>query len=135
MDQHALETMYCHAGCDAVVNYAAPHAYSTYIKPTCSVQKDENQVEYKKYKSKDDKNDKSEKVRRALGPKRSESGQELATRDIDAYTVGSATFRFSCTDPHGNDYTEIVSSATWLLIVYVADRLLALADRILTHHR
>ena len=87
VDAHALMSMYCATGCDHAVNHATPHAYSTYIKPRCWVEKDEQDVVHKKFKAKDDKDDKKR-------------------RDIDAYTVGSATLRFSCTDQNGVDYTE-----------------------------
>lgn len=94
VDPHALLSMYCATGCDYAVNHATPHKHATYIKPICSVEKGENNVEMKKFTSQDDKSDKR---RRSLQWKR---------RDIDAYTVGSATFRFSCTDQNGVDYTE-----------------------------
>lgn len=92
VDPHALRTMYCSTGCDHAVNYAIPHRHATYVHKFCDVTKEEHGIEYKKYTSKDDKN----------GRKR----RHMERRDIDAYTVGSATFTFSCSDEHGVDYTE-----------------------------
>jgi len=94
-DAHALRSMYCTTGCDYAVNHATPHAFSTYIKPVCSVEKEENQIEFKKYNS----SSKDDKRRWTRGKER---------RDIDAYTVGSAKLTFCCTDQNGVDYTEAV---------------------------
>ena len=103
VDQHALMSMFCALGCDHVVNTAIPHAFSTYVPRICSVKKDEHDVELKKYTAKDDKDDKARRMPRwmARGP-----GSGMERRDIDAYTVGSATLRFSCTDQDGVDYTK-----------------------------
>ncbi|KIS68804.1 uncharacterized protein UMAG_12226 [Mycosarcoma maydis] len=103
VDEHALESMYCATGCDFVVNQAITHPYPKYLKSPCSVHKDENQVEFKKYQAKDDKDGNK---RRSPRSRRSAPDRDLTRRDIDAYTVGSATFRFCCTDAAGKDYTE-----------------------------
>lgn len=94
VDEHALLSMYCALGCDDVVNRA--HGFATYIKPVCSVEKDENQVDMAKFVD-----------RKRRSPRRSKAeDQGIETRDIDAYTVRSATFRFCCTHPTGKDFTE-----------------------------
>ncbi|SPO26851.1 uncharacterized protein UTRI_04164_B [Ustilago trichophora] len=92
VDPHALRTMYCALGCDYAVNHATPHRYATYVSRRCDVDKEEHEIEYKKYNSKDGKNDRRRRY--------------MERRDIDAYTVGSATFTFTCSDEHGVDYTE-----------------------------
>ncbi len=94
VDEHALLSMYCTTGCDYAVNHAVPHAFSTYLKPSCYVEKQEHEVEYKKY-NKDDKNDRRRRVSR---------WGRRGKRDIDAYTVGSATVKFCCSY-QGQDYT------------------------------
>ncbi|SPO26575.1 uncharacterized protein UTRI_04164 [Ustilago trichophora] len=99
VDPHALKTMYCSTGCDYAVNHAIPHGYATYVDKLCDVTKEEHDIEYKKYTSKDDKNDR----------KRS-SHASIKRRDIDAYTVGSATFTFTCSDHQGVDYTQIAAN-------------------------
>lgn len=105
VDEHALRTMYCAMGCDYAVNHAIPHAFSTYIKPICSVEKEENQIEFKKY----EKDGKDSRRRRSLRWERGQRAPGKTRRDIDAYTVGSAQIKFCCTDQSGVDYTEAVS--------------------------
>ncbi|CBQ73777.1 conserved hypothetical protein [Sporisorium reilianum SRZ2] len=104
VDAHALESMYCASGCDAVINRDVPHPYATTIRPICSVHKDETKVVYKKFKSKDDAKDSKE--RRSTRSRRS----EVVRRDIDAYTVQSASLQFCCTHPNGTDFTKAAAA-------------------------
>lgn len=99
VDAWALESMYCATGCDAVINRDVAHPYATTIRPTCSVSKHEDTVEYKKFKAKDNNRDSDKRSQRARR-------LEVAKRDIDAYTVQSATFQFCCNDSMGNDHTK-----------------------------
>ncbi|CDR88595.1 uncharacterized protein SPSC_04422 [Sporisorium scitamineum] len=103
VDEWALESMYCAAGCAAVINRDVPHAYATTIRPICSAYKHEDEVKFKKYKAKDDKDAKERRTQRS---RRSEVVTDMKRRDIDAYTVQSATFQFCCTHPNGMDYTK-----------------------------
>lgn len=102
VDEHALRSMFCSTGCDYAVNNAISHPYATKLASICSVEKDENEIKREKYSAKD-----SDKSRRLS--QRFSGGNEVAKRDIDAYTVGSATVRFCCTSQDGTDYTEAVS--------------------------
>ncbi|TKY85323.1 hypothetical protein EX895_005485 [Sporisorium graminicola] len=104
VDEWALESMYCATGCDAVINHDVPHPYATTVRPICSVYKDEIKIEYKKFKSKDG------KKRRSSQSRRSEAAGVMARRDIDAYTIQSATFQFCCTHPNGTDFTEVAAT-------------------------
>lgn len=103
MDEHAIRSMYCALGCDSVVNDRTRSALAPYVKPNCWVEKEENRVENKKFESKDDED---EKKRRSPRRARSDVAARIRTRDIDAYTIGSATFRFCCTDTNGEVYSE-----------------------------
>uniref|UniRef100_V5EJH5 Uncharacterized protein n=2 Tax=Kalmanozyma brasiliensis (strain GHG001) TaxID=1365824 RepID=V5EJH5_KALBG len=86
--------MFCATGCDHVVNRAASRPYATYVKPICSVQKDETKIEFRKFKQN--------------GKRSASSSQDtkLADRDIDDRTIKAATLRFCCTDQAGRDYTQ-----------------------------
>ncbi|GAC99190.1 hypothetical protein PHSY_006790 [Pseudozyma hubeiensis SY62] len=119
VDEHAIRSMYCALGCDSVVNNRTRSALAPYVKPNCWVEKEENRVEYKKFESKDDKD---EKKRRSPRRGRPDIAARTETRDIDAYTIGSATFRFCCTDTNREVYSEAAAKRIGLELS-ICDRL------------
>ncbi|SPC64132.1 uncharacterized protein UHOD_05232 [Ustilago sp. UG-2017b] len=99
VDEHALRSMFCNTGCDYAVNKAISHAFGTKVSSICSVKKVELNVKQEKYTAKD--NDESKRESQWFS-----RTAEIARRDINAYTVGSAKISFCCMDERGVDYTE-----------------------------